>query len=124
MKISQTNIKNLSNPSMAVIEAKWCQSFFSRLKGFTFRSSLGFNEGLVLVEARDSRLDTSIHMFFVFTDLSIAWVSSELTVMDIAYAKPWRPFYASVKPARYVIEFDPKRHGDFKIGDKISFEHV
>jgi uncharacterized membrane protein (UPF0127 family) len=117
-------IRNLTNPDVDEIQARWCQSFFSRLRGFTFRSGLDKSEGLVLVEARDSRLDTSIHMFFVWTDLAIAWVNSNNEVVDTALAKAWRPFYASAKPARYVIEFHPERHGEFKAGDQISFDHV
>ena len=116
-------IRNLSNPSFANLKVKWCKSFFSRLRGFTFKSSLETGEGLVLVEARDSRMDTAIHMLFVWTDLAVAWVNSDLEVVDTALAKAWRPFYASSKPARYVIEFHPSRHGDFKPGDRISFDH-
>lgn len=77
----------------------------------------------MLVEARDSRLDTAIHMFFVWTDLAVVWVNSKNEVVDNQLAKAWRPFYASKKPARYVIEFHPNRHGDFKPGDQVSFEH-
>ena len=116
-------IHNQSDPSIAPIRASWCESFFSRLRGFTFRSSLQMDEGLVLVEARDSRLDTSIHMFFVWTDLAVAWVNSNNQVTHTVLAKAWRPFYASAKPARYVIEFHPARHGDFQPGDLVSFEH-
>lgn len=119
-----TIIRNLTNPSISVIRARWCQSFMSRLRGFTFRSSLDKGEGLVLVEARDSRVDTAIHMFFVWTDLAVAWVNSENVVVHTALAKAWRPFYASSKPARYVVEFHPERHGDLKVGDRIVFDHV
>ena len=118
-----TTIRNLTNPSIASLKVNWCQSFISRLRGFTFRSSLNQGEGLVLVEARDSRMDTAIHMFFVWTDLAIAWVNSDYEVVDTTIAKAWHPFYASSKPARYVVEFHPNRHGDFKAGDRISFVH-
>ncbi len=124
MRNAYTLIKNSTNAAMAPIRAKWCQSFFSRLQGFTFRSSLENDEGLVLVEARDSRFDTSIHMFFVWTDLAIAWVNSDNVVVDTALAKAWRPFYASSQPARYVVEYHPARHGELRIGDKIQFEHA
>jgi uncharacterized membrane protein (UPF0127 family) len=117
-------IHNLTNPAIQPLEAQWCESFFSRLRGFTFRSSLRSNESLVLVEARDSRLDTSIHMLFVWTDLAVAWVNSKNEVVDITLAKAWRPFYAPSHPARYVIEFHPNRHGDLKQGDRLSFDHV
>ena len=118
-----THIRNLTRPSIPPIHARWCQSFFSRLRGFTFRSSVAFDEGLVLVEANDSRLDTSIHMFFVWTDLAVAWVNSDNEVVDNVLAKAWRPFYAPSRPARYVIEFQAKRHGNFRPGDRVAFDH-
>jgi uncharacterized membrane protein (UPF0127 family) len=124
MPKNKTTIRNLTNPAIEPIEADWCESFFTRLRGFTFRSSLKPEEGLVLVESHDSRLDTSIHMFFVWTDLAVAWVNSDNVVVDIALAKAWRPFYAPGHPARYVIEFHPGRHGDFQPGQRISFDHV
>jgi uncharacterized protein len=123
MKNDRILIRNLTNPAIAPIQAKWCQSFLARLQGFTFRASLENAEGLVLVEARDNRIDTSIHMFFVWTDLAVAWVNSKNEVVDTALAKAWRPFYAPSKPARYVIEFHPARHGDFRSGDQVVFEH-
>lgn len=123
MQKTSTRIRNLSNPGIRPLRAKWCQSFSSRLRGFTFRSSLEKDEALVLVEARDSRMNTAIHMFFVWTDLSVAWVNSHNEVVDTALARAWRPFYAPSRPARYVIEFHPDRHGELKTGDRISFDH-
>lgn len=123
MKNKPILIRNLSRPSAGVIRARWCQSFFERLRGFTFRTSLEPDEGLVLVEARDSRLDTSIHMFFVFTDLAVVWVNSKNEVVDLALAKAWRPFYAPSQPAKYVLEFHPKRHGEYQPGDQVTFEN-
>jgi len=123
MKTHSVQIRNLSQPGLAPIRGKWCQSFFSRLRGFTFRSSLDYDEGLVLVEARDSRIDTSIHMFFVWTNLAVAWVNSEYEVVDTALAKAWRPYYGPAKPARYVIEFHPNRHGELRPGDRVAFDY-
>ena len=116
-------IRNLTRPNIAPVHAVWCETFLTRLRGFTFRSTLEADEGLVLVEARDSRLDTSIHMFFVWTDLAIAWVNSNNEVVDNVVAKAWRPFYAPARPARYVLEFNPKRHGAFRPGDRVSFDN-
>ena len=117
-------VLNITSPNPIHIEARWCDSFFSRLQGFTFRKNILQNEGLVLVEKRDSRLDTAIHMFFVFTDLSVTWVNSEMTVTDSVIAKAWHPFYAASKPAQYVIETSTELHGYFKKGDKVSFEKI
>ncbi len=123
MKDHPVTIRNLSNPAIAPIRGKWCQSFLARLRGFTFRSSLERAEGLVLVETHDNRIDTSIHMLFVWTDLAVAWVNGENEVVDTVLAKSWRPFYGTSRPARYVIEYHPTRHGDLQPGDHIAFDH-
>ena len=116
-------IKNLSRQAASQIQAEVCDSFTSRFLGLMFRKSIAEDQGILLVEGSDSRLNTSIHMFFVWTDLAVAWVNSDLEVVDTILAKAWRPFYAPAKPARYVIEFHPKRHGDFKPGDRVSFQN-
>ena len=123
MATKTITIRNRTRPGMRPIRAKWGDSFMARLQGFTFRKSLEPDEGLVLVEARDSRVDTYIHMFFVWTDLAVAWVNSNNEVVSTALAKAWRPFYAPAKPARYVVEFHPARHGEIQPGDLIQFEH-
>lgn len=116
-------LRNASNPSIQPVQAKWCWSFWSKLRGFTFRKSLQKDEGLLLVEGRDSRIDTSIHMMFVWTDLAVIWINSKNEVVDTVLAKSWRPFYASARPARYILEIHPDRMGDFKPGDIVTFDH-
>ena len=103
---------------------KYCDSFFTQLRGLTFRSHLAPDEGLLLVGRRDSRLDSSIHMFFVSFDLSVIWISSAMQVVDKVLAKSWRPAYFSKQPAKYVLEIHPERWGDFEIGDKVEFKNA
>jgi uncharacterized membrane protein (UPF0127 family) len=117
-------IHNLNNLLPSPIQARWCVSFFSRLRGFMFRRELGRHEGLVLVENRDSRMDTSIHMLFVWTDLAVIWINSQNEVVDTVLAKAWRPFYAPARPARYTLEIHPERLSEFKVGDKVEFSDV
>lgn len=89
-----------------------------------FRSSLAQGEGLLLVESQDSRLDTSIHMLFVFMDLAVIWINSESIVVDSILAHAWHPFYAPHQPARYILEIHPHRLGEFKIGDQVEFKNA
>jgi uncharacterized membrane protein (UPF0127 family) len=117
-------LRNLSNPTIQPIRAQWCESFLSKLRGYTFRNSLTHEEGKLLVERRDSRVDTSIHMMFVWTDLAVIWINSEKEVVDTILAKAWRPFYAASRPARYILEIHPDRLGEFKIGERVEFDHV
>lgn len=102
-------------------DARWCDSFGSKLRGFTWRRTLLPDDGLVLVEKSDSRVSTAIHMLFVFFDLGIIWVNDAGAVVDKRLAKPWRLSYAPQAPARYVIEGHPSLLKQIKIGDKLTF---
>jgi uncharacterized protein len=106
----------------ALVErARWCNSFLSKLRGFTFRRRLRANDGLVLVEKSDSRTTTAIHMFFVFFDLGVVWVNDAGEVVDTVLARAWRPFYAPKRPARYVVECHPALLAQVKVGDYVHF---
>lgn len=98
-----------------------CDTFLTQLRGFTFRSRLARDEGLLLVGKRDSRLDSSIHMLFVSFDLAVVWINSEQKVVDKVLAKSWHPAYFSKQPAKYVLEIHPDRWGDYEIGETVEF---
>ena len=110
-----------TNRPIRPLKARYCESFTSRLRGFTFRRQIGEQEGLVLVERRDSRLDTAIHMLFVWTDLAVVWIDGRQQVVDTVLARAWRPAYLPARPARYVLELSPGRLADFQVGDLVEF---
>jgi uncharacterized membrane protein (UPF0127 family) len=118
--IIQNLNKEIANPPLV----GYCDSFLCRLRGLMFRSQLGLNEGLLLVEKRDSRLDTSIHMFFVPFELAVFWINSEMIVVDKVIAKSWHPAYISKADAKYTLEVHPDRLGDYEIGDKVEFKKL
>jgi uncharacterized membrane protein (UPF0127 family) len=105
-----------------VEQARWCHTFASKLRGFTWRRRLPPGAGLVLVENSDSRLSTAIHMLFVFFDLGVIWVNSEGEIVDLQVARAWRPSYVPQAPARYVIETHPAVLNYVRIGDHVRFE--
>jgi uncharacterized membrane protein (UPF0127 family) len=100
---------------------KWCNTFLCRLRGLTLRRPLAEGEGLVLVEKRESRLDTSIHMFFVSFPIAALWLDARFRVVDTCLAQPWRPFYASRAPAQYVLEASPSLLQKVSVGDELEF---
>lgn len=104
-----------------VKRARWCDSFTSKARGFTFRRRLEPGEGLVLVESSDSRVNSGITMLFCFIDLGVIWVNTNGVVVDTIVAKPWRPSYLPQAPARYAIEADPGILQNVKIGDHVEF---
>ena len=112
------------NRTIDALEARYCRSFLCQLRGLTFRRRIARDEGLLLVQRHDSRLEASIHMLFCFTDLAIIWLDSSSKVVDKVLAKMWRPAYFPARPAKYILEIQPERLGDFKIGDQIEFENA
>jgi len=117
-------INNLNKAIEQPARVGYCDSFLCRLRGLMFRARLKLDEGLVLVEKRDSRLDTSIHMFFVPFDLAVFWINSDMTVVDKVIAKSWRPAYFPKADAKYTLEIHPDRWGDYEIGDKVEFKNA
>jgi uncharacterized membrane protein (UPF0127 family) len=117
-------VDNKTRPVGNPPRIKFCNTFLTQLRGFTFRSRLTREEGLLLVGKRDSRLDSSIHMLFVAFDLAVFWISSEMKVVDKVIAKTWRPAYFSKQDARFVLEIHPDRWGDYEIGDTVQFKDV
>jgi uncharacterized membrane protein (UPF0127 family) len=117
-------ISNTTQPQAAPLQARWCASFLCQLRGLTFRRSLGIDEGLLLVQKRDTTIDAAIHMLFVFMPLGVVWINSACEVVDVKLAKPWRPMYAPQRPAKYVLEIHPQRLADFRKGDCVKISGV
>jgi uncharacterized membrane protein (UPF0127 family) len=120
--MKQVIVENLDHPQDKPLKALYCDSFVCRLRGLTFRRRLGFEQGLLLVQSRNSRVDASIHMLGVFIDLGIIWIDNDGRVVDICLARRWRPVYIPKQPARFILETHPDRLKDFKIGDQVRFE--
>lgn len=118
------SIENKRQTVDEILRLKYCDTFLTQLRGLMFRPRLSRDEGLVLVGTRDSRLESSIHMFFVAFDLTVLWINSDMKVVDKVLAKSWRPAYLSKQPAKYVVEIHPERWGDFEIGDMVQFKDV
>ena len=115
-------VENKNRISATLPRVKYCDTFATQLRGFTFRSRIDLNEGLILVGARDSRLDSSIHMLFVSFDLAVFWINSDMQVVDKVISKSWRPAYFAKQPAKYVLELHPERWDNYEIGDTVQFK--
>ena len=122
MPLRNVAVKNRSSGEVLLPKVRWCSSYLSRLRGLMFRSKLEPGEALILVEARDSRTATAIHMFNVPFAIAAVWIDSQGCVVDKVEALPWRPFYGPRAPARYVLETAPEFLNQITIGDRLVFE--
>jgi uncharacterized membrane protein (UPF0127 family) len=117
------NILNSDHQIEHPARVKYCSSFLCRLRGYTFSSHIEPDEGLLLVQSRDSRIDTSIHMLFVPFALAVLWIDTGMMIVDKVLAKPWRLAYFPSNPARYILEIHPNRWDDYSIGDHVEFQN-
>jgi uncharacterized membrane protein (UPF0127 family) len=101
--------------------ARWCSNWICRMVGLQFRRRLKPGEALILVMPDESVHLTSIHMFFVFFPIAAVWIDSRGRVTSAQLAKPWRPYYASPMPARYVIETTSDFLGKVSVDDEVDF---
>ncbi|MBN1430373.1 MAG: DUF192 domain-containing protein [Anaerolineae bacterium] len=113
---------NTENDDILLDQVRWCDSFLCKLMGLMFRRKLAHREGLLLVEPFASRAGTTIHMFFMAFPIAAIWLDNEFVVVDKAHARPWRPFYAPCKAARYTLEASPTLLDRVQIGNKLRFE--
>lgn len=102
------------------LRARRCDTFLCRLRGLTFRRALPPDEGLLFVEPAASRMGTSIHMFFVFFDIGVAWLADDGVVVDAQLAQPFRPYYAPRAAARYYLEAAPALLTWVQIGERLT----
>lgn len=120
---SDVIIQNLSRPDSPTIQARYCDSFLCRLRGLMFRRDLSDESGILLVGPKESRMDSSIHMLFMWMDLKVIWFDSDRRVVDVQFAQRWRLAYFPRKPARYVLEISQSNRAVFEIGDQVTFKN-
>jgi uncharacterized membrane protein (UPF0127 family) len=112
-------VLNQSRSGAQVVRARWCNTFACRLRGLTFRRTLPPGEGLLLVESRESRAGTAIHMWAVFMSLGVAWLASDGRVVDTRLALPWR-LYAPSAHAKYILEGPPSMLESVAVNDRLE----
>lgn len=99
-----------------------CDTFWRKLRGLMFRRHLDEQEACVFCYARESIVETSIHMFFCFFPIAVIWLDANKRVVDKTLARPFRPYYASRTPAQYFVEGLPSLLAWVTVGDELAFE--
>jgi len=107
---------DLSEP---LVHVKYCDTFWRKFLGLMFSRELQPDQGIILADNAESKLNASIHMFFMNYDIAVLWLDKDLVIVDKTLAKRWRPYYAPKLPAQYVVELHASRISDFSVGDKL-----
>jgi uncharacterized membrane protein (UPF0127 family) len=103
--------------------ARRCASFACRLRGLTFRRRPG-GDLLLLVGHSEGRVETAIHMLFVFFPIAAVWLDSRGVVVDTRLARSFRPLYVPRAAARDVLEGPPDLLDKVSVGDELRFEEI
>jgi uncharacterized membrane protein (UPF0127 family) len=114
-------IRNLTKGVVVAQRVERCATFWTRGRGLMFRRRLAQDAALLFVEGRESVLDTSIHMLFVFFAIGVIWLDKNRRVVDKTLARPFRLYYAPHRPAQYFIEGLPQILQQVEIGDQLEF---
>jgi len=104
------------------VQARHCASFACRLRGLSFRRRFPPGEALLLVGERENRVETAIHMLFVFFPIAVVWLDGGGRVVDTRLARPFRPAYFPRRPARDILEGPPDLLEWVAVGDRLRFE--
>ncbi|MDX2162593.1 MAG: DUF192 domain-containing protein [bacterium] len=117
-------LRHVESGEIVLRRAKLCISFFCHLKGLMFISHLPEDEGLLFVTGAESKVNSTIHMFFMRFRIAVVWMNKDGRVVDKQLAKPWRPAYAPAAPAQYYVEANVSLLDRVNVGDYLSFDEV
>ena len=113
-------LHNRAHPLQQPLKVAYCDSFFCRLAGLMFRSALSPQEGLLMVQTSEDRINAAIHMLFMNFDITVVWMDHDLKVVDVQIARKWRPAYTPARAAKYVLEIHPDHISHFQTGDQVE----
>jgi len=115
-------IRRASTGQPVLARAAPADTFFKRWRGLMLRRRLDEEEGLLFTFRHENRSESAIHMFFVGFPIAAVWLDQNGVVVDAKLAKPWRPYYAPARPARYLIEAPPSLLERVTIGERLTFD--
>ncbi|MEL7625513.1 MAG: DUF192 domain-containing protein [Anaerolineaceae bacterium] len=114
----------LINPASPTekIQIIYCDNFLSRLKGLMFSKQIPLDQGILLAESKESKVDTSIHMMFMNFNITALWLNKNFVIVDKVLAKKWHPVYFPKVQAQYVVELHADQFPNFSIGDQLLLQ--
>lgn len=117
-------IQNVTDAAKPPVKARLCDTFLTRFRGLMLQKSIQEDQGILIDEKSDSIINSAIHMFFMRFPIAVIWINSSHEIVDTKIARPWIPYLAPAKPARYILETHPSRLLDYKAGDRVKLIHV
>ncbi|BAA30211.1 DUF192 domain-containing protein [Pyrococcus horikoshii] len=100
-------------------EVRIADSFIKRALGLMFKKP---RYALVFILPLETRINASIHGFFMLESIDVIFLDSNFRVVDVTTLKPWRIYIPKAR-ARYIIEGPRGLKESIKpeFGDKIKW---
>lgn len=86
-----------------IIHAKLCNNPFTRALGLLF----SYKKSALLIANKESRLETSIHTFFMLNSIDVIWLDKDKKILEIKTMKQFSHHTPKSK-AKYVLEIPSK----------------
>ena len=98
---------------------------FALMKGLMFSAPLQDGEGLLLIREKESILQSTIHLLFVFYSIDVLWLDKRKRIVDKRESlKPFTLFVKPRKAAMYILELSKGASKGVNIGDVLDFRKV
>ncbi|AMM54105.1 DUF192 domain-containing protein [Pyrococcus kukulkanii] len=81
-------------------EVRFADNFIKRFLGLMFQKP---KYALIFVLPMETRINASIHGFFMREAIDVIFLDSKRKIVDLAVLRPWH-LYTPKRPAKYIIE--------------------
>jgi len=110
-----------TNGKQLMKKVKIANTSWERMRGLMFEEEKRFDYALVLEMPKEARLESSIHMMFVFFPIDVLFLNKKRKVVVKVTVQPFIPNYTPKKAAKYVIELPAGRAKSVRIGSTLDW---
>lgn|GEM_PF-564324 len=110
------------NGKKLISKVKFANNTLERMKGLMFENEKKFDYALVFSFPKKGRVETSLHMMFVFFPITAVFLDENKIVTDVALLTPFTPNYTPKSPSKFVIELPAIYSKNIKIKDKVEWD--
>ncbi len=113
---------NKSNSKKIIFKVRIADTSWKRLRGLMFENQALFDYALVFNLPRESVLQATIHMLFVFFPIDVVFLDKNRKVVDVIKSLlPFTPSCSPKKPAKFLIELPAGKANGIKEGDELDW---
>lgn len=114
---------NSTKKKQVMAKTRMASTSWNKLKGLMFENHEKFDYALVFLLRKESIIEATIHMMFVFFPIDIVYLNKEQKVVDIAQnIRPFTPSYSPKKPSKFFIELPVGVAKGISLGDKLEWK--